>query len=827
MQTIEHLLGQDVLIRSILDEISQPDVRAVRLTGAAGAGKSYVARAVAQQWREQGGTSVVAVGDDAHATRELYPLLVGLSQAPRDWASVASTGGRSATRVVDTATGSLGIGGSIFDLLAVAFRQRIDRALRPYSTMERDIVLDLRRLTRKGELLLVADNCHWWDPASLNLVGDVLGDGLRESVPRLRSVQVLIVDTAGEQSVTAPDAFAALTSRTVSSSHSVARCTPEQFRSVLRQFGMQELPDDVDRSLFRISQGHLKLAQQIAAYAETADVQALGSLPSDQHLTALVAARFASLGPAQGAIADLLRRSAVLGLSFTETDLVCITGIAGPEVRGLVERAESIGFIERAQGRINFTHDIIRAAILTDESAGDLRTLYGKLAECLAVLRPGDFDARAHASSQAGDVNDARDMIALARVSQMRRGVPTARVLRRAVTDYPDDGHLLGYLTVAAEANELIAAGHYAGAIPMLSVPVTGETTRMAAERNYLLALCAMLLQTVGGAAQARAILQSWLPSLRDEPDIELRFLLLLQQGQLISEMFDEARETERALERRLLDRSRFDPEAAVLLQVQNRRAGAIDVPDIAELRIRAAVAFFQRGTADAPRDRLELFRSLTNLAAVELRLGRDDDAYQHALEAERVAVDSPEGLQRLDVLANDLVLAGLRSNAFDVAGAIARQRMIVDGRQSEDRFLERCNLVAYLLLAGDETATAEVDLLHDELVEREVSESYLVYYCKALWTAEPALRGDLTEALVRHRRMADLVRSIKWPCAPYLRRRQQLLDDLLVAAIGSGGAIPVHDRVLLDRHPDEIGACWPYYGRLVPLVELSFWSDS
>ena len=826
MEGIERLLGQDVVAANLFDDLHAEDCCCVRLTGASGAGKSYVARLVAKRWRDDGGYCVVAVGDDEHATRDLYPLLTGLSRTPRDWVGLASVGSRSLVKLADSAAGAPGAGMTVFDLITAAFRQQAERALRPYSTLERGVILDLKRIARRGRLLLIADNCHWWDAEALRLLGNLFSDELRAGISQLGSLRVLVVDTSGEQSVVAPDVFEMLIKRHVGSTRFLARCTASQFPAILEAFGLRNVPDGVLKDLYGATHGHLKLAQQVAAYSEHSDLARLASTLDTEYLATLVSARIASLGALQPAVSDILVRSAILGLSFTEQDLVCISGSEREALRPPLERAERIGFIEWSSGRIAFTHDVIRSAILVDESPTRLRALYTKLAECLAILRPSDFEARAHAFRQAGELQRARDMVAVARAAQMRCGVDGDRVLRRAAMDHADDPELLFFLTTIAEAHAAVGAGNYAAAVPSLRTPMAGESTVMAAERNYLLALCTMSLQTASGAAEARAILSSWIPHLRDEVAIELRFLLLLQQGQLISEMFEEARETERALERRLLDRARYDPEAAAMLQIQNRRAGAIDIPDTAHKRIRAALAFFQRGSGDATRDRLEVFRALTNLAAIELRLGHDADAYMHAREAERIAVESSEGLQRLDVLANNIVLAALRTGAIDPAQAAAKQRSIVESRESEDRFLQRCNLAAYLLLADAEEADGELGQLQDELHAREVAESYLVYYCRALWTANAAVRGDRDEAIRRHRAMEDFVNAIKWPTGPYVRRRQHLLNELLPFLEADVPRLTL-DRVLLDRHPAEIGACWSYYGRLIPCVELSFWSDS
>src|ERR1700731_1125181 len=109
---------------------------------------------------EQGGRCVVAVGDDDHSWRELYPLLSGLSWTHSDWAGLAQTGARSALRLADSALGPVGVTTSVFDLLGTAFRQKAERGLKPYSNSERDVLMDLRRLARSDRLLLVADNAH-------------------------------------------------------------------------------------------------------------------------------------------------------------------------------------------------------------------------------------------------------------------------------------------------------------------------------------------------------------------------------------------------------------------------------------------------------------------------------------------------------------------------------------------------------------------------------------------------------------------------------------------------------------------------------------------
>jgi hypothetical protein len=188
---------------------------------------------------------------------------------------------------------------------------------------------------------------------------------------------------------------------------------------------------------------------------------------------------------------------------------------------------------------------------------------------------------------------------------------------------FPDDVELIRWLSSIADAYAAIAEGDFDRPRAALATPSSAESEVLAAERNYLAALCAMGRMTSAGFAEARSILSEGAAALEKETDLHVRFLLLLQQAQVLSESFDQARSTERKLERDLLRRRRFDPEAAVTLQIQNRRAAAVNEPFIANHRISKAVAFFRRGSGDPMRDRLELYRSLTNQAAIQIAGGR------------------------------------------------------------------------------------------------------------------------------------------------------------------------------------------------------------
>jgi tetratricopeptide (TPR) repeat protein len=648
-------------------------------------------------------------------------------------------------------------------------------------------------------------------------------------MPTLESVVVLLVDTAEEQSVVEPETFEALTAMCREQTYRTERCGRQDFPKLLKAFGYeQDLPDDVLQLLFDVTRGHLKLVEQVAAYATEAGDGDLFTLLDGDHLTSLVYARFASLGASRLEVTELLVRAAVLGLSFTERDLQCISEQKRADIRSLVEMAGKIGFIELGEREIAFSHDVIRSAILCDQTPQHLRPIYEKLAQCLAILRPGDYAARAQALLEADDRDNAREMIALAGVSQIRRGVLAARVLPRIMSQAPTDADLHAYLRIIAEGYAAVEAGDFARAIPGLRTPLVGETPCMAAERNYLAAICSMEMQTIAGPVDAQSILESWVPRLEGEAELGIRFLLLLQQAQVLANMLEEARKTESQIEQRLVERSGYDPHATVMLQVQNRRAAAVNAPEVAEVRISEAVDFFRRGTDDGTRDRLELFRALSNLISIEIRLGHFDAAFKHAREAERLAAESPDSVHRLDVFANNFVLAAYRSDAIDLDEAITRQQQIVDSPEgSGDKLLQRCNLAGFLIFAGrDGDGAAHLSELEDEMQAGDLDESYLLFYLYSTAVTAAALRGDLDEAIRRHTDKDKFVEQLRWPGAPYVRRRHQRVAEML-PTFDCHRTRKDADEIFLQGGRMEIGPAWSYYGRLIPSGSLNFWSDS
>ena len=455
----------------------------------------------------------------------------------------------------------------------------------------------------------------------------------------------------------------------------------------------------------------------------------------------------------------MLTRAAVIGATFALEEIECLAASAKDDVDRLVQRATSINFVEVGSELLRFRHEVLRSHFLGAATPSDLRRMRSQYARCLSVLRPHDYATRAALLLQAGDAPRGRELFALAAIAELRRGAAPERVLAHAVAEFPDDSDLHAYLESVASTYSAIASGDYDASKATVEASTACESTAMAAERNYLRALCSMEAETVEGFTEARRILGQWHEEVTDEPELALRFLLLRQQAEVLCEDFSAARSTESTIEIQLSRRPVSDTSAPRLKQVQNRRAAAVNRPEIAEDRIARAVDFFRRTSNEDSGDALELYKALNNHAAILIKLSRDADALVAAKEAERLLIDRPALFPRPDVLAGNLTLAARRAGSFSLDDAIARQREIVHSPQgSNDGFIHRCNLVSYLLQAKhDSEAATMLDELTSDIEQHEIEETYLVYYWLVLRLSAALVGGHRDLARDVHTTLGQL----------------------------------------------------------------------
>ena len=479
-----------------LDELQAPGARWVAVTGEPGTGKTRLLAELCARAQARG--HLVLVGRGAEMEREL-PFGVWVAAlddhvaalGPNRVEGLAGDGLPELARVLPSAAaaGSAPIGGLQHE------RFRAHRAVRAL----------LQKLAANQPVVLVLDDIHWADEASLELIVHLL----RRPAP----AQILTALAFRAGQLPAP-VLAALEAARRDSSVSELRLTPlspseadslmgdhlaASFRhEVYRQSGGNPF---YLRELARVSRGPAPLLLEdeglvgVPASVSAALGQEIGSLGED-------ARRLAWGAAVAGDPADLELATAAAGLSDAQA-LAALEELAARDVL----RATAV------PRRYAFRHPIVRRAVY--EAAGESWRL-GAHARAGAALaaRPSALAARAHhveRSARLGDEEAAAVLEQAAHQAAARAPAVAARWLSAALRLLPDRPQedaerRLGMLAALASAQA--ATGRLAEALETLLEALERIPPERAELRVRLVAACASCENALGrhGAAHARLL---------------------------------------------------------------------------------------------------------------------------------------------------------------------------------------------------------------------------------------------------------------------------------------------------------------------------------
>lgn len=254
------------------------------------------------------------------------------------------------------------------------------------------VVHALTAIARETPLILQLDDLHWADPATLDLLVHIAG--------RARQAPLLIVGSYrdGERG---PDLSAALTE--LNRTRRLVTIPLEPLdeagsRQLLASHLQGEVAPELSETLGRLAEGNpFFLEEQVRALADagtltfTNDAWALAGNLTEHvppRIAEAIRGRLDRLGPE---VVATLQFAAVAGRSFQP-------GFVATAARMSIDTFEAhILLAQRAQlvqpaldGRMIFTHDLIRETLLLDLGTGRRRALHLAIAEALEAEPPGD-----------------------------------------------------------------------------------------------------------------------------------------------------------------------------------------------------------------------------------------------------------------------------------------------------------------------------------------------------------------------------------------------------------------------------------------------------
>jgi hypothetical protein len=824
------VLGYDDIAAEAAKALSESaDIDVIE--GPPGSGKSWLAKGVGALWEAGGGSAVVVEGDEGKKEVALYPFKSAMIGLPK-WSGALIP---ALTTFAKTGEMLVGTGGLITTTVEALAKVRA-RAQRNPSILlgdaERDILADLERFSREGPLLLIADNLHWWDVRSLELLRSLRDERMCESFPFLTAMRVLAVQTTERyQEVANPRARDLLLAPMTTHYFKLQPIPRDGFEEVLASLEeMEEPPSDIADAVHKLTGGHLALAKKCAERIKAGEAEALlSSSDPEEFIRRLLSERIRNLGALGAQAVTLLQVAAVLGLAFDRDEVMCASEVEEAETARLLRFCRDEKMLELTDERWVFVHDRFRRYFLGLDSA-DRIGIHERWSDCLRMLRPAEYVLRCLNALRAEMNRDAGTMAAQAGLQLQREG-QAWRQLEPAVRRIIEDCELEGVLDAFAAAIAHVNHYRYAECLATLDGLPRDLSKSLYAEADYLRAMCLMSTRSEDDRAEGRVILEAWEDYTAQEPELGMRLMQLLLFG--LTHMTD--KQPGRALERRikatLLDRVSFDVAAKDAMYTMDRCCGWLYQPDVACIRTKEAAMYFApREGQSVLRRPLEYYRSLANYGANLICLSLYPDAAQVHEEIESLIANyPPDVFPRLDFPRTNGLLVKYRMEMINAEQASDLQRQIATSiKFANDPYYAENALAVYLTLAEHyQEALAVFDRLYAQLIaSRSDPEPSMIYLLRANRAATLYVSGDQAACKAEWTQLIPIVDKIAYAIRPLLVRRHELLGEIIETGVTMSPRSFDECLVSADR-PAEFGPVWQNFGHGFRMPEVEFWRDN
>ena len=558
----------------------------------------------------------------------------------------------------------------------------------------------LERLTASKPLVLVLDDVHWADPASIELLGSLLR----------RPPDAAVLTVLAVRPRQAPEKLSAA----LEPAHRAGTLVRVELDVLTRAEAGELLGEAVDEAtataLYDDSGGNPFYLEQLAKSVERMSALAAArpdSSLADLEVPPLVAAALAeelALLPDDARV--VLRGAAVAGDPFDPELAIAAAAISGPLAFDAVDELVRLDLIRESDvpRRFRFRHPLVRRAVYGSAPAGWRLGAHERSAEALAARGVGPAE-RAHHVERSGKHGDAVAVATLREAgveAAHRAPASAAHWFAGALRLLPNDASAEERVELLlARAAALATCGHFAEAHAALLESIELVPEDAVALRVRLTTACAGVEHHLGHHADAYGRLARTLERLEDARSGEAAALMieLALDGVYRMEFEQIGAEARSALEiaRSVGDKPLTASAAAILTW------GTALTGEVAEAETHRAEA---APLVDALADHELALRldSAVNLAGAELYLDRFNEA---GLHAQRVIDVARATGQPAYVPFAFMILAWVRM----LHGELAEGGEMLDAAVEDARLLGNDQVLAGLLLNRSLTALSAGDL--------------------------------------------------------------------------------------------------------------------
>jgi Flp pilus assembly protein TadD len=833
MRDIASLTGQRSALAHIRAELGSDFSSRLLVEGPPGCGKSWLLRALSQEWTGSKRPVFTARGDRSASARALSPFHNGLAPLKIDLQldRLSKSGVAKIGSVVP-------IAGSLLSFLLEACFQAAERKQRSetpqLNAAEQEILFQLQHVARKSELLLIVDDLQHWDLDSLRLLKFMLSSELAAIYPFLTTLRVVACRTIGPRAKH-EDAVEEIVGH-FGPAWQLNYCSLRELPAIMEAFGLRHpLTEDQTRLIYTICAGHLELIRRVTDdLSATRGAGLAWSSPGMPGLDAyallnqLVSERLGQLGDDGVITKTLLTAAAVIGTSCSRLELQCLLKWDDDSIRKALVAAEQFQLLESNEERLRFLHEDLRECFFRALGT-DARGLHQALGTCLAVLRPSDYFTRAEHALFAGHDAQSAQLYFAGLLQRKREHCDIPEELLRSVLAMMDASGNAPIATAVLGGYELFFRQQYTKAVSMLENIEHTYPSVFRAERDYLLALCLLKSFRSTDSERARNILEDW-DHLKDtEKEVWYRIQLTLLVAYVHLGQLTDAAKIERRVARYLDSVAASDPGVAAAVNILRRKASSLYGAEISTERCRKAADYF--GTIDdsgVSRNPAQLYMALCNLAGNLIVSGSFSEAVEVATRAARLAVQEwPGHSPRPEVAINNVVVAGFLAGTLSAAASVqAFQQLLAKQATVADRHLILNNHVVVTALTGRlQNAVELCSEIHDELRAQQKDDSYYQYFVGSNLAGLMHLTDRSAEAIQTWNELGERIPQIPPDDRAYLLHRHRLQR-------GAFEEVPVGDVIgwheyLLRKFPVMLGDGWRFFGRGLLLTDIQFWSES
>ena len=446
--------------------------------------------------------------------------------------------------------------------------------------------------------VFLADDLQYWDENSLQLLYTLVK---RHNEPESFLKKASFVATINTTIQPSGMVFPGLEDEAGQHVYSLERIERSEYGTVMDMMGCNvHLSDELISTLYSITGGNLQLTADIVLLLHNnSDIEdTIRQIILKQNLGHLVIERLNKSGNDGFLVNDALKFGSLFGNSFYYHDLEPALELQESKVRALIETAQDYSLVKGMPTGASFIHELIRETYQKEADDDKVRYYIG-FSNCLKLLYPGNYGARAESLFTAGQYEDARNIYVLHMIKELRNRQSPGNIL--LPSDLPI--RLQEYVDTMRSAYHAFDEGEYRQCLEALEEIEDIYPRPLVAEKYYLMSVTLSKWLDNRSRVRAKTCLEPYLDleCIDTETEVWERILSAYIVACVHNNDIELAQKYEKDLNNSITERIDFDIEASFRLNTLRRKASGLHPPAVSFKMVQKSKEFFApRNTAES-----------------------------------------------------------------------------------------------------------------------------------------------------------------------------------------------------------------------------------